>query len=137
METNRKVDVYNKEDLYTKKIAPLIRDIQVLCIKEEMPMFISVAVANNKKGTKYVNNTVMGVTGIRLKDNRIAKLLLYINDFKNELPPDVEKAAAVIEGYVESIKNTAGNNTAAVNLHDDMISDFVSIAGGGDDIRIK
>lgn len=137
METNRKVDVYNKEDLYTKKIAPLVRDIQVLCIKEEMPMFISVAVANNKKRTKYVNNTVMGVTGIRLKDNRIAKLLLYINDFENELPPDVEKAAAVIEGYVESIKNTAGNNTAAVNLHDDMISDFVSIAGGGDDIRIK
>ena len=45
-------DVYNKEKVYKAKIQPLIKQIQIICIDEHIPMFFSCAVANDYKNTK-------------------------------------------------------------------------------------
>lgn len=127
---------YNKKSVYENRIEPIVRDLKVMCMAEDLPMFVSVAVKNDENGTDYINNTVMSGTGIRLTDNRIAKLLLYINDFDAVLPPEVEAAARTIESYINEVREAAGNDAASKHLSDDRISDYCSIAGGGNHIRI-
>lgn len=121
---------YDKTNLYASKIEPIVRDLKVMCIAEELPMFVSVAVKNDENGTEYINNTVMGVTGVKLKDNRIAKLLLYINDFESELPQDVKEAVNTLSRYIEDVKTAAGEDSAAADLTDDKISEYCGIAAG-------
>ena len=121
-------DIYDKNDVYEKKIAPLIQNLQLICNMEKMPMFVSVAVKNNKDGTQYRNNVVYASAGITLKEKRIGELLLLLNGFEIDLPDDIKRCMAQLEDYLTTVQP---DSRVDVNLTDDKISDMNALTEGG------
>ena len=132
----RPADVYDKEDVYKATIEPKVRDLMLGCMSERLPMFVSVAVKNSEGGTSYVNNVVLGATSIRLKDNRIARILLHLNSFPQDtIPEDVDAALNTLYGYLSSVCGdvTCGDSPEdSVVLSDDLLNSFRIIAATED-----
>ena len=128
----RPADVYDKEDVYKATIEPKVRDLMLGCMSERLPMFVSVAVKNSEGGTSYVNNVVLGATSIRLKDNRIARILLHINSFPQDtIPEDVDAALNTLCRYLSTIggdETFADSSEDGVVLTDDLLNSFRMIA---------
>ena len=55
---------FNKKDVYTDKIEPLINQLKKACNLEKMPMFITVAVQNGPKGTEYKSDMILSSSEI-------------------------------------------------------------------------
>lgn len=101
-----KLTIYNKENDYKEKrviyehekkiyknnsegesAAELIKRAFDRCVVENIPIFISAAVANDENETKYeymYNGT--GHTGINLKDDKFIEYLLVANGLKARRP---------------------------------------------------
>lgn len=45
-------DIYDKRKFYKTKLEPLIHELKLQCNMEHMPMFVTVAVKNDKAGTE-------------------------------------------------------------------------------------
>lgn len=129
-------DFYNKQDVYKAKFHPLIKDLRLQAIDNNMPMIVMVAVENTPKDTKYETRVVLSATGVHLTNSLIAKTLLAINGFDHKLPKNVENALREVTDYYNRVTREGGEDAerADVELTDDLISDAVSIAKGGDEI---
>lgn len=129
---------FDKIEIYDEKIAPTVTRLMLLCNEYQLPMIVSVAISNDAHTTKYKTNVILSVTDLHLTDNRIAKALMALNDFEQELPPNVKNALKEIINYIYRMKGediTAGKNTKTV-LTDDVISRMLSIIEGGDRVII-
>ena len=126
-------DVYDNEHYYKTTILPKIRELQVLCMNKHMPMFVTVATKNNQECTKYNSEMVLGLSGTELKDNRIAQLLLYLNDFETQLPKNVLDAVQEIKEYVQKLEIAKiESGQTDITLYKDMIYTMNRIVSGGD-----
>lgn len=68
--------IYDKQDVFTSKIKPLMSQLAEVCTKEEVPFFCCVATGNNKTQTQYetvaLNPAAMG---FRVADDRFVEHL--------------------------------------------------------------
>ena len=78
---------YDKEEIYEKELMEKIQEILRICNKEQLPIFISVAVKNDENKTKYVNEMFPSATNdIFLKDDYFPNFVNVINGFRT-VPP--------------------------------------------------
>jgi hypothetical protein len=143
MTANRKLkpsDIYDKTNIYSEKLEPIVRSLMAVCIAERMPMFVSVATKNTDEGTQYTSRVVLGTAPVRLSDNRIRSYILSLRKTgENELPPEVREAITVLEKYADSVKSVFEESKAkpaGIKLKDNLIDGYCSIAGGGDNIVV-
>ena len=123
---------YSKKDVYEDKIEPIIRELKSVCNTERMPMFVSVVTENQPEGTTYASEVVLASTGTALTDNRIASILLSLNEFEIDYPDYIKKNIREIEEFVERTKSALP--TAPIletELTDDKIVGFQQIVMGG------
>ena len=52
---------FNKTESYKNTILPLLEQIEQLCKMEKLPFFFTIAIANDKKGTKYESTALTPV----------------------------------------------------------------------------
>lgn len=78
---------YDKTDVYENQVIAKVQELLRLCNKEQMPIFISVAVKNNEKGTEYRNDMFSSATNdIFLKDDYFPNFVNVTNGFRT-IPP--------------------------------------------------
>ena len=78
---------YDKTDTYEEQIQEKIQEILRICNKEQIPIFISVAVKNGEKGTKYINDMYASATNdVFLKDDYFPNYINVSNGFRT-IPP--------------------------------------------------
>ena len=107
-------DIYDKRKFYKTKLEPLIHELKLQCNMEHMPMFVTVAVKNDKAGTEYAS------------DNRILKLLLELNNIHQKYPDYIEKDIREISQYLERL-NTNSYPNSGIELADNKINTFHKI----------
>lgn len=123
-------DIYNKQNVYNKKIAPLIKQIQIICIDEQIPMFFSCAVENDFNHTQYRNEMVLAESGMHLQTNKIGDCLLALNGCKTSPPEYVKRAASTLQEYLGKLVNNEEEKTVDLNLYQDFIHAFRCISDG-------
>lgn len=131
----RNTSYYDKTEYVKDNIEPLVRQIKILCSSENIPMFISIATANDKTGTKYDNDVVLAMTGRHLTDNRIGKMLLAINDFDTDIPDRIKREAQDLQEYLDEVKEKKATK-AKVRLKENKIDTLHRIGNGGDKIEV-
>lgn len=78
----RKITEYEADKEQKKEIEEKIKELLELCQINRIPMFLSVALQNDKNGTKYKNIMYSAkVHDIRLTDDQIEKHILISNGF--------------------------------------------------------
>lgn len=130
----RDEDCYNCLEVYKNDILPHITAIKDICKVNRIPMFISVAVANDKAGTTYENECELAYTQRRLSDNRIVKMLRALNGFNYDLPDDVRSAVYKVLNYCDSVEPSKGSTFGEMNLTTDMFDKITRICNGASDI---
>lgn len=120
-------DIYDKKKYFKSKLEPLIRDLKLHCNMEHMPMFITVAVKNDNSGTEYASDMVLAGSGTELKENRISKILLELNDIHQKYPDYIEKDIREITQYLERLQNHS-YPISDIQLKDDKIAEFQKLS---------
>ena len=78
---------FDKNDTYETLVAKKIQELLRICNKEQMPIFISVAVKNDESGTEYKNDMFASATNdIFLKDDYFPNFVNVTNGFRT-VPP--------------------------------------------------
>ena len=78
---------FDKTDVYETQVLKKVQELLRLCNKEQMPIFISVAVKNDEKGTEYKNDMFASATNdIFLKDDFFPNFVNVTNGFRT-VPP--------------------------------------------------
>ena len=78
---------FNKTDIYENEIEKKIYELLRLCNKEQLPVFVSVAVKNDEEGTLYKNEMFASATNnIFLKDDFFPNFVNVTNGFRT-IPP--------------------------------------------------
>ena len=113
-------DIYDKRKFYKTKLEPLIHELKLQCNMEHMPMFVTVAVKNDKAGTEYASDMVLAGSGTELENNRISKLLLELNNIHQKYPDYIEKDIREISQYLERL-NTNIYPNSGIDLADNKI----------------
>lgn len=73
----RKESYFDKEDFYKNEMEPHIRELLKIASRNNVPFFITTAVSNNERTTKYKNTGFLpGSNDIELTDNFFRKILL-------------------------------------------------------------
>lgn len=116
---------YDKIKEYENNIEPVVAKLKEVCTLARIPMFVTCAVKNNSKETKYKNEIVHGIVGIKLRDDRIADILLRISGFKIKHPKYVENALNALEKYLDEIEIKGDENIP--NTTDSRIDDLARI----------
>lgn len=131
-------DKYDKRKIYKNKIEPLIKDLKIICSIEKLPMFVTVAVANNDKETVYESDMVYAATDIRLYDKKIGSLLLLINDFDVEPPPHIQACVRDLRDYLDRMEVAKKKGEYAdISLTDDKMTDMNAVIQNGDKICLS
>lgn len=77
---------FDKSVVVKKEIAPLIKNIKEICLREQIPMFVSIA-AKDMGNTEYVNEMLSPVSlGIQLSNDKISPMLKVVNDNFDVVP---------------------------------------------------
>jgi hypothetical protein len=129
---------FDKRDYYDKHVAGIVKALKVQCTDGGLPMFVTVAVANNAKGTEYKSSMVLGVlgNGVALKDNNVAKCVLLLNDFENIPPENVRDAARIVNDYIrDTYEGLTGADSTDVLLTRDVLEKMARITCG-DEVKV-
>lgn len=72
-----------KADVEPTDIYSMVHFLKLVCEIKKIPCFISMAIANNEKGTEYISamNSPKRA-GIELTDDKISQMLLVMSGFK-------------------------------------------------------
>lgn len=97
----RTITIYDKRDIYEKKILPSVNTAMSLCSSLGIPAFMTFAVENSEEGTIYERKIVHAVSREELKDDVLASLLLKINGFKHSYPEYIKDAVRIISEYLD------------------------------------
>lgn len=80
---------FNKTESYKNTILPLLEQIEQLCKMEKLPFFFTIAIANDKKGTKYESTALTPVPmELMLAEDKIVKHINVVNGF-DTIPPEM------------------------------------------------
>jgi len=81
-QTEKDRSVYDKKSVYQHKIRPLLKELLLICNDNSIPVFIDMAIANDKDGTTYETEFhSSGSYGIYLHDDVLYKYALVKNGF--------------------------------------------------------
>ena len=130
----RDEDCYDYTKKYEDEIYPLVVQIKELCKYNRIPMFFSIAVANDKTKTVYKNECELAYTQRHLTDNRIVKMLRALNNFKFDLPDDVRSAVYKVLDYCDSVMSSKGSTLGEMHLTEDMFDTINMICNGASDV---
>ena len=123
--------VYDKEQVYKQRLKKLVTELKLICISEKIPMFITFAVADDGKTTKYIHDMVLSAADRELSENRIAKILLYLNHFPAALPNYILKDISELEDYLGKLRDSKeGSTEDGICLSESTLSEIVLIANG-------
>lgn len=125
--SKKNISIYDKKDVYKKKIAPIVNQLKQVCQQERMPMFVAVATANNETGTSFAKEIIHGGTGIQLRDDRISDIILQLNNFQMDHPKRIQLILEELEEYIQSI--ASGGDPEIEEITDDFIEDAERIVG--------
>lgn len=78
----KELTIYDKEEEFKEEIKPIIQELMKLCATHQIPCFVTCAVKNNEKGTKYISDMHSPITNkIELKENQIVNMANVLNGF--------------------------------------------------------
>jgi len=129
------VSIYDEKKYYKEKVEPLITDLKIICQTKKLPMFVTVAVANNEKETEFENNMVMATTGRHLTENKIAQAVLRLQDLNIVPPSDVQKAIGTLSSYLNNISSDERITPVDRKLFSNLLVDLKKIAYGNDKVK--
>ena len=73
---------FDKTKEYNDEIIDLVAKLRIACNRNKIPMFVSVCIKNDEKGSVYKNEMVgTASAGIKLTDDRIVKFVNVLNGF--------------------------------------------------------
>lgn len=130
-----KSDVYDKHEIFLKEIVPIIKKLKIACNLNKLPMFITVAVANDESGTQYESDAIHASTELNLKDDRIANLMLLLNGFEADMPEYIQKDIFEIHEYFKKCEEIRQADQIPVTLTDDKICLFHKTTVCGDHVK--
>lgn len=119
----KKIDVYNKKSVYATQMKPLVEDLLSISRKNNIPIVISAAVANDENHTEYETRTVLAITELSLFENRIANVLLLMNDFYAEAPEEIRNMVRSLIQYLKASIPDA-EEQVSIRLSKDTISEI-------------
>ena len=128
-------DTFNKKAVYRDKIEPIINQLKSVCNVENLPMFVTVAIANDENGTTYKNEIIYASTDTRLADHKIGKLLLLLNEFQTQPPLHIQACARDLQEYLDKLRISSAD-TVPVGLKDDKIREMSGIINGDDRVGL-
>lgn len=74
--------MFDKTDFYNKNIKEVVQKLKLLCDREHLPMFLSIAVADDGEKTKYCNEMISAANAeVTLSDNLLPKFANVLNGF--------------------------------------------------------
>lgn len=123
-------DIYDQSAYYRTYIEPIVKELKLRCVSAKIPMFITFATANNEHGTSYESDVVLAATERHLTDNRIAKLLMALNDFDLVPPESIQRAAEELSEYLMHLADRDGQEEVPVTLTEDRIGEMSKVADG-------
>ena len=86
--------IFDKTDVYQSEIAPLVKQKDELCGRNQIPFFFCAAVANDEEKTSYENQTRTGLPmGVHLTNDQMTNHVKVAAGFDVILPdviPDIE-----------------------------------------------
>lgn len=109
-----KIDVYNKKSIYDEQMKPLIEQLLSLARKNNIPLVISAAVANDEEHTEYETRTVLAITELSLYENRIANVLFLMNDFYADAPENIQN---MVRSLTQYLKSSIPDIEERINIH--------------------
>lgn len=116
------IDVYDKKSIYREQMKPLIDDLLSISRKNNIPIVVSAAVANDEEHTEYETSTVLAVTELSLFENRIANVLFLMNNFYTDAPDDIRNMVRNLTQYLKASIPDA-EELINVRLSNDKISE--------------
>lgn len=85
--SEKKYTNYDKKEIFDSTINNRIQELIQLCNAEQIPIFISAAVANNAEGTEYRNEMFSSESNdIFLKDDKFPDFVNIMSGFRT-VPP--------------------------------------------------
>lgn len=98
METN-----FSKKTVYNDKIKTYVKKIRLVCDEYKIPMFMTFAVENTPKGTKYVTEMHSAAAcNTELTNDRLVKHALVMSDF--EVVPSLSQP--IYEDNLEGVNDS-------------------------------
>ena len=122
------------------QVKQMVKSLKEFCNLKKIPMFVTIATANSSEGTSYFSDAVLASTGYTIKENRVAALLLELNEFQTDLPPKIKKHMAELQAYLDRVRMDGDGNgllsTSGRVLEEDRILDGLGISVRGDVVRL-
>jgi len=128
---------YDERAYYEKTVAPIVKELELACLGRKMPMFLSVAVANNEEGTDFEHELLMGTMERHLTCNTISKYILRLQELNITPPDNIKKALNDVMNYL--VERSSNENVTEVDrkLTSNLFNDFKRIACGGDVVSFE
>lgn len=83
---------YDRTDVVKKEIIPLIKNLKEICLREQIPMFVSFASRDTGAETDYLNEMLSPVSlGIQLSNDKISPMLKVVNDNFDVVPKSLHE----------------------------------------------
>lgn len=81
---------FDKREVYDAVIAQKVEELIQLCNKDHLPVFITVCVKNDEKGTEYRTDMYSSASnGIKLKNDLMPNFVNVLNGFATVPPTDI------------------------------------------------
>ena len=95
---------YDKNDIYEKEIAPLVKEVLLLCDQNQIPAFITLAVSDDGKETTWHSEMISSMNADReLSNDLLPKFVNIFNGF--EMVPYLDQKTIDMEVHVEPEEN--------------------------------
>lgn len=98
----KKIDIYNKKTVYDQQMRPLVDELLSISRKNNIPIVISAAVANDEEHTEYETRIVLAITELSLFENRIANVLFLMNGLLADAPEDIRDMVRSLTQYLRA-----------------------------------
>ena len=129
------IDVYDKNKEYLEEIAPIIKELKIACNLLKLPLFLTVAVANNEEGTEYKNDAIHASADVCLKEDRIADIILLLNGFQPDLPDYIKRDLQELQDYAAKRSQIQKSEDLSIQLKEDKTHMFHQITECGDAVK--
>lgn len=110
---------------FVDKIEVTVNDLQALCSRAKVPMFISLAYTDDEDGIYYDNRIVSASLEMPGYAKRINKLILAVNDCDVKLPKDIAECVSTLETWLENEGDYTSEDVTV-----DKFRKFLDIANG-------
>ena len=111
---------YDKTEIYAKDIAPLVKQILLLCDQNKIPVFITLALRDDGKETTWYSEMISSMNADRkLSNDYLPKIVNVLNGF--DLVPYLDQKAIDMEVHTEP--DDSGEKTS---INETILDSFTS-----------